>query len=145
VKDIPSAITALRELAVQPGQISEALDPLITQVIYHLEVNSPSAQPDVPQANLPQPKSEPIPEPMSQNVGQFTMPQDLEIDPEALQRWPKKPQAETKIDLLVKIADAADPFNKDLADAIDKYIEQHGKEVLPNMPEFGVLIKEKEE
>lgn len=150
VSDIPSAIEALRQLAVQPGELTKALDPLISRVIHHLGVDHNTQ--DIEQTNPvaegvadPNPVPEPsiTPEPVSE--GKFTMPDDIEIDPEALAKWPKQPRQSDTISLFIKIADSVDPVNKDLANAIDNYIAEHGDLILPKLPEFGVLIREKEE
>ena len=45
--------------------------------------------------------------------------------------------------MLLKIADAVDEVSPDLAEVIDKYIREHGAIInLPEMPEFGVVLKE---
>lgn len=56
-----------------------------------------------------------------------------------------KPKFASIQDCLVKIGDAVDQVDPQLADIIDNFVEEQGHFLLPELPEFGVLLKEKED
>jgi len=52
----------------------------------------------------------------------------------------------SRLDMLVKLANALDPIDREIADLIDSYIykAKEAKGELPELPEFSVLVKERE-
>jgi len=148
--DMDSAATALRELSMSNAATGFA--PLIDAVLDQLDAGRQTTeQPavaetpqeealpvDVLNATEPVAEAKPPAEATEQGMGHVQLPDDLKI--QRRREW----EASTQNEMLAKIADAIDPITKDLADVIDKYIEEHGNVNLPKLPEFGVLLKEKE-
>jgi len=155
--DIDSAATALRELSM--SNAAAGFTPLIDAVLDQLDAGRQSTKQVMPEEateDIAVPEESPTkdspsvdilnaenlpsaPEPVEQGTGHVQIPDDLQI-----RRRREWEQASTQNEMLAKIADAIDPITKDLADVIDKYIEEHGDVNLPKLPEFGVLLKEKE-
>ena len=114
------------------------------------QLKSPVGSSATPAASTP--ASTPLPEaasPKTQEPVARTQQEQFNLvppSPEAVQeliRRRKEQNTAFRNSSLLKIADAIDEVEPELASVIDKYIEEHGDVVnLPKIPEFGIVLKE---